>query len=90
MQGVTDGYCHGRAAHGRCQRTYCVLGIIDCGNCHSQKRNVKLCANGIDDRADQQGTEKSLCHSSQCIDTISLQRYLNIFPFQKCFEFFHF
>ena len=29
MQGVTDGYCHGRAAHGRCQRTYCILGIID-------------------------------------------------------------
>ena len=90
MQCVTDSYCHGRSAHGRGQRTYRVLGVIDCGNCHSQKRNVELCAKGVDDRTDQQGTEKSLCHGSQCIDTVSLQGDLNILPFQKCFEFFHF
>ena len=47
MQCVTDSYCHGRSAHGRGQRTYRVLGVIDCGNCHSQKRNVELCAKGV-------------------------------------------
>ena len=89
MKRIADGHCHGRTAHCGCKGPHRILCIIDGGHRHCQKRNVKLCSDGIDDGSDQKRAEQALRHCSQCINSVSVKRYFNIFSFQKRFHFFH-
>ena len=46
---------------------------------------MKLSSKSVDDRADQEGTEESLCHGTKCIDSISFYGNFDVFAFEKCF-----
>ena len=91
MQRISDGNCHGRSAHCYGETAYGISLPCDLGNRLCQKADVKLGADRVDDRTDQQRTEESLCHGTQCIDQVTSDGYFDIFPFQKSFQsFFHF
>ena len=89
MKGITDGHCHSRAAHSRCQTAYCISSIINSCYCHSQKRDMQLASQRIDNGSDQKGTEQSLCHCTKSINAVSFYTDLNVFPVQKIFYLFH-
>ena len=50
---------------------------------------MKLRTNGVDDGADQEGTEKSLCHCGERVDAVAFGGDLDVLAFQKCCQFFH-
>ena len=58
-------------------------------DCLIKETNSKLLAEGIQDGTNQQCTEQALCHCTQRIDSISLERKDNIFFLQKHFDFAH-
>ena len=47
---------------------------------------VELLADGIKNCANKECTKQSLCHCTQSVDAIALQRYLDVFPFEKRFH----
>ena len=46
---------------------------------------MKLRSKGVDDRTDQQRTEKTLRHGTKSIDSVTFYGNFDVFPFQKCF-----
>ena len=48
-----------------------------------EKANVELGADGVEDRADQQGTEESLSHGAQGVNAVPLGGDHNVFALQK-------
>ena len=80
MKGVADCHRHGRAAHGRCKGAHGVSCVVYRSHRHRQKGDVELCTKGINNGSDQKGTEKSLGHGAQSINSISFYRNDNILP----------
>jgi len=53
---------------------------------------VELGADGVEDRADQQGTEESLSHGAQGVNAVPLGGDHNVLPPEKssnCFHIYH-
>ena len=50
---------------------------------------MTLGTEGVEDGADQQGTEQALCHGAQRIDSVALQGDLNVLALHECFNFAH-
>ena len=51
---------------------------------------MQLLAEGADYRADEQRAEKALRHCAKSVYTVAPGGENDVFPFEECFEFFHF
>ena len=79
LQRVADGDRHRRAGDG-----HRVAAHVD------EQLYVKLRAERLDDRADQQRAEQTLRHRAERVDAVALRGDLNVLPLQKCLDFSHF
>lgn len=80
---------HSGPAHERRQSTDGISHAIDGDDLGGEKANVELGADGVEDRADQQGTEESLSHGAQGVNAVPLGGDHNVFALQKAFDLFH-
>ena len=80
LQGIADGDRHGGAAHGRC-----------IGADVNEPLNAQLCAQGIEDRADEEGREQTLRHGAERVDPVAFRRDHNVLAGEEALlVLFHF
>ncbi len=89
MERIADRDCHGRPAHSGGETAY---RIVSAGNgCHRSCKNTdaELRADRVDNCSDEKGTEETLRHCAESVNTVAFCGNFDIFPLEKGFKLLH-
>ena len=89
MERIADRNGHGRTAHGGSESAHRIVSACDTCDRSSEKAYAELGTDRVDDRADEKGTEETLGHCAEGVNTVAFRGNFDIFPLEKSFELIH-
>ena len=89
LESIADGDGHSRSAHKGSHAANGIGDLVNLDNGSSEKADVELGTDGIEDSADQQRAEQPLGHGAQGVNPVPLGGDDNVFASEEAFEPFH-